>query len=85
MAKNARVVLLLPGLNAVMKSQGVADELQRRGERIARAAGAGFSARTDQPAHRWVARTRISADTYEARRAQALDDRLMRALDAGRG
>lgn len=85
MAKNARVALLLPGLNAVMKSQGVADELQRRGERIARAAGSGFSARTDQPAHRWVARTRISAGTYEARRAQALDDRLMRALDAGRG
>lgn len=85
MAKNARVVLLLPGLNAVMKDERVAKFQDGLGQKIARAAGPGFSARTDQPAHRWVARTRISADTYEARRAQALDDRLMRALDAGRG
>lgn len=85
MAKNARVKLLLPGLNAVMKSQGVADELQRRGERIARAAGAGFSAETDQPQHRWIARTYVKAETFEARAREARDNVLLRALDAGRG
>lgn len=85
MAKNARVVLLLPGLNAVMKSRAVADELQRRGERIARAAGAGFSAETDQPQHRWIARTYVKAETFEARAREARDNVLLRALDAGRG
>lgn len=85
MAQNARVTLLLPGLNAVMKSQGVAEFQDRLGQKIARAAGSGFSAVTDKPAHRWVARTRISADTYEARAREARGDVLKRALDAGRG
>lgn len=84
MAK-VKTTLLLKGLNEVMKSQGVADELQRRGERIARAAGAGFSAETDQPQHRWIARTYVKAETFEARAREARDNVLLRALDAGRG
>lgn len=84
MAK-VKTTLLLKGLNEVMKSQGVADELQRRGERIARAAGAGFSAETDQPQHRWIARTYVKAETFEARAREARDNVLLKALDAGRG
>lgn len=85
MARNSNVRLNLPGINKVMKSQGVADELDRRGQRIARAAGAGFVAETDQPAHRWVARTRVRAATREARAREAREDVLKRAIDAGRG
>lgn len=84
MAK-ARVTLLLNGLNAVMKSQGVADDLHHRGERIARAAGPGFSATSNAPAHRWVARTWVRAETIDARAREARGDVLKRALDAGRG
>lgn len=85
MAKNSRVTLLLPGLNAVMKSAAVADELDRRGQRIGRAAGSGFVVRSNSPAHRWVARTWVVADSIEARRREATEDVLKRALDAGRG
>lgn len=85
MARNPPVRLNLPGINKVMKSQGVADELDRRGQRIARVAGSGFVAETDQPAHRWVARTRVRAATPEARAREAREDALKRAIDAGRG
>lgn len=81
----AKVELRFQGLNAVMKSEGVSEELARRGERIARAAGKGFVARTNDPIHRWVARTWVEADTYEARAREARDNVLTRALDAGRG
>lgn len=85
MARDANVRLNLPGINKVMKSQEVADFQDDIGQRIARAAGPGFVAETDRPAHKWVARTRVRASTREARAREAREDVLKRAIDAGRG
>lgn len=81
--KRMRIELDLQGINELMKSEPVAQMLDRAGDRIAAAAGAGFVARRSP--HKWVARTYVEADTFEAMRAEATDRVLTRSIDAGRG
>ena len=77
------VKLNLKGVNEIMKSAEVEADLMRRGRKIAAAAGPGFEA-VSEP-HKWIARVYVQAETHAARRAEAKDRVLSRALDAGRG
>lgn len=71
------------GFDAVRKSPEVQADLRRRAELIAAAAGEGNEVNTHVGAHR--ARASVRTETYEARRAEAVDKTLTSALDAGRG
>lgn len=68
----------------IRTSQGVRDDLRRRAEAIADAAGEGVEVLTEQePRER--AHFVIGPVTPEATRRVAEDNTLIRALDAGRG
>lgn len=82
MANTIRVEMNLPGVNEVMKSAGVQADLDARLERIAQRAGDGFGVASRD--HRWVARGWVQTETVEAMRAEARDNVLTRAIDAGR-
>lgn len=84
MAKAPKVQMNIAGVNEVMKSPGARADLDARGQRMARAAGPGFVAVSNDD-HRWVARTWVQPETAAARRREARDDALKRAIDAGRG
>lgn len=83
MAK-VRVEMNLAGVNEVMRSAEVEADLRARAERIAERAGDGFGVESGKP-HRWVARAWAQTETPAAARAEARDNVLTRALDAGRG
>jgi hypothetical protein len=68
---------------ALLKSPEVRRELRRRAERIAAAAGDGFEVRESEPRSR--ARVAVVAVTNHAKRGEAKDGRLSRAIGAGRG
>ena len=68
---------------ALLKSPVVRADLRRRAERIAARAGEGFEVRESEPRRR--ARVAVVAVTQHARRGEAKDGRLSRALGAGRG
>jgi len=74
-----KVVLNLQGINEIMRSEGVARDLDYEALRIANAAGPGFEAERGRP-HRWVARAYVCAVTYEAMLAEANDMALTRAV-----
>lgn len=74
-----RVRLDIRGVNRVMKSPGVADLLTRRAQEIARDAGPGFEAEGDN-SHPWIARAWVRAATPAARRAEARNKVLTKAL-----
>ncbi len=78
-----RIKLNLPGINELMKSAPVQADLNARAARIAAAAGEGFESGPGRP-HPWIARAYVWAGTFEARRAEATDRALTRAIDAGR-
>ncbi|SDQ04760.1 hypothetical protein [Leucobacter chromiiresistens] len=82
MATGVRIKLNKKGIIRLLQSQQVADHLKERGERIADAAGPGFEATPQLNKDRAVVFVR--AETTEARRAQAADNALQRAIDAGR-
>lgn len=63
--------------------QGVRPDLQRRMDRIAAAAGPGHKAELEVGQNRL--RAAVWTDTDEARKAEATDLTLTRAIDAGRG
>lgn len=71
------------GIQALLKSPEVRALLKAKADRIAAAAGGGMEASS------WTGRTRARASvitaTSGARRAEAKDRALTRALDAGRG
>lgn len=81
-AKSIRVKLNRDGVRALLASQDVADDLTKRGERIAAAAGEGFEVTTTRNRDRVVVFVRST--THEARRAEAEDRALTHAIDAGR-
>jgi hypothetical protein len=83
MAKSARIVLNRAGVRELLKCPGVQADLARRAERIAAAAGPGMVAESYVGRNR--ARSRVYTQTPEARRAEASDRTLTRAIDAGRG
>lgn len=71
------------GIQALLKSSEVQALLKEKADRIAAAAGPGMEASS------WVGRTRARASVItasgKARRAEATDRALTKALDAGRG
>lgn len=84
MAKKIRLEMNSKGFQELLKSQAVQDDLARRANAIAAAAGEGMEARTrtGNLGDRVVAEVRTA--TYEARRAEATDKALTSAIDAGR-
>lgn len=70
-------------VRAALKNPAVQAELMRRAERIAAAAGPGFKATALHGTNR--ARASVITDTNAARRAEAKNGVLTRALEAGRG
>lgn len=82
MAKRPKVKVLRKGSVAILKSDSVRADLQRRASAIAAAAGPGFVATVKYGRDRNLAN--VHAETDEARRAEAEDRALTRALDAGR-
>jgi CRISPR/Cas system-associated endoribonuclease Cas2 len=67
----------------ILTSPGVEAELRRRAERIAERAGDGFEVFSTQGRRR--ARAAVVAVSVRAKRGEAKDGRLSRALGAGRG
>jgi hypothetical protein len=71
------------GIRALLKSPEVQAMLKAKADRIAAAAGPGMEATS------WAGRTRARASvitaTAKARRAEATNRSLTRAIDAGRG
>lgn len=72
----------IPGFVALRKSPGVAADLERRARRIASAAGPGME--VDSMIGRTRARSTVRTGTFAARRAEATNATLTRAIDAGR-
>lgn len=71
------------GFNAVRHDPAIVADIRRRAEAIAAAAGDGFEViDTDNPGR---AGAMVVANTFEARRAEATDKVLTKAIDAGRG
>lgn len=69
-------------IEKLLRSPAVMAECKRRADNIARAAGPGFRTAAEQGTGR--ARAVVWAGTYEARKAEANDRALTRAIDAGR-
>jgi hypothetical protein len=80
--KSMRIKLNRDGVRKLLASQEVADNLTPRGERIAAAAGEGFEATTTKNRDRVV--VFVTSTTTDAKRAEAEDRALTRAIDAGR-
>lgn len=78
----AKVVINRDGARAVRCAPGVLADLERRARAIAAAAGPGMVVRTSVGPNR--ARAAVITATLRARRGQAKDKRLTRAIDAGR-
>lgn len=78
----ANVKLKLREINKLMTSQPVVSEVAARAARVRRAAGDGFV--TIVKPHRYTARAFVMAETDSARRRQAKDAVLERAIDAAR-
>lgn len=83
MATKIRVDLNSEGIAELLKSTELQNELDRRAQRVAAAAGDGFEA--DTYIGRDRARSVVRATTAKALRAEAQDRALTRALDAARG
>ena len=77
-----RVQVDKSGVAKLLRAEGIAADLAARGDRIAAAAGDGFESRVWQGRDR--VRATIRTGTMEARRAEAEDRALSRALAAGR-
>ena len=71
------------GAQSILKSSEVRAFLKAKADRIAAAAGAGFESSSMVGPNR--ARASVITATAKARRAEAKDRALTRALDAGRG
>lgn len=80
--KSIRVKLNPAGIRALLQSQELTADLERRGERIADAAGEGHEVTVTQNRDRTVVFVRAS--TFEAKQSNAENNDLLRAIDAGR-
>lgn len=81
-----RVKFNVPAFMALRRDPGVVQELHRRAKLIADACGGeddGFHAEVTQGKTR--ARASVVAVTNQARRRNARDNTMLKALDAGRG
>lgn len=71
------------GFNAARRDPAVKADIHRRAQAIANAAGEGFVVIDTDNAGR--SGSMVVAETFEARRAEATDKVLTKAIDAGRG
>jgi hypothetical protein len=82
-----RIELNSPEISRLLRAEGpyegVGEDLVRRGRAIADAAGDGFEVESFTGANRF--RVIVFAATDEARRTEATERVLVRAMDAGRG
>lgn len=76
------VVLNKAGVGELLRSDEVRADLQRRAEAIAAAAGEGYEVQVYRGRTRY--RAEVRTGTEVARRDNAEDHSLMRAIDAGR-
>lgn len=83
MAARVRVVVNRAAVRGLLRSPEMERELRQRAEKIADQAGEGFEADSDIGPNR--ARASVRTTTAAARRAEAKERALTRALDAGRG
>lgn len=77
-----RVVLDSKAIEAILSSPEMARELKRRGEAVARAAGPGMRSNVVQTGDR--KRVNVWTGTAAAKKAEAVNRALTRALDAAR-
>lgn len=77
-----RVVLNRKNVRELLRSEGVLNDLVRRAENIAAAAGPGH--KVDSQIGRNRARAAVITTSIEAMLAEARDRNLTRAIDAGR-
>jgi hypothetical protein len=79
---NVKVKLNRKGVVELLKSAEVANDLDRRAQAIASAAGPGHRIEESETPNR--ARVAVITDTFEAMRREATERSLTRAVDAGR-
>jgi tRNA A37 threonylcarbamoyltransferase TsaD len=82
-ASKVRIDINSAGIQEVLKSSQVRAFLLAKAQRIAAAAGPGMVASSRIGQTR--ARASVITDTYKAKRAEATNRSLTRAIDAGRG
>jgi hypothetical protein len=82
MASNVRVVFDDRTFRALLRSDGVRADLERRAQRIAAAAGEGYEAASELQTNR--ARASVRTVGPAAAMDEAIDHTLLRAIDAGR-
>jgi hypothetical protein len=78
-----RVKLNPAGMRELLRDPGVRDDLKRRADRIARAAGRGMESTASTGRNRALAM--VWTETPEAMAAEAHNRKLTRSIDAGRG
>lgn len=83
MANKVRIELNHASIAKLLKSAEVQQDLRRRGEAIAHAAGDGVE--VDATVGRTRARVTVRTATPDARRREATSRALTKAIDAGRG
>jgi len=79
---DAKIVMNSAGIQALLKSQEVQDELSARADRIAAAAGDGFEVQTTVGKTR--AHSSVNSMTADAWYQEAAHKTLTSAIDAGR-
>ncbi len=86
MATKLRLEFSSEGFQAILESQAVADDIERRTQAVADAAGDGMVATMMKANFGGSPRPMgvVATDTAEAMRAEAVDKALSKALDAGR-
>lgn len=83
MAEKIRIEVNSAGVQALLKSDEVQALLKAKADRIAAAAGEGMEATSH--VGRTRARASVITATRAARKAEAVDRALTKAIDAGRG
>lgn len=83
MAEKIRIEINSAGIQALLKSEEVQSLLMAKAQRIAAAAGEGMEASSMVGKTR--ARASVITATRAARKAEAVDRSLTKAIDAGRG
>lgn len=73
------------GVRTLLRSEGVLQDLVRRGEAIANAAGGYPDFTVNASIGRNRARVHVVAETFKAKHGEAKNKVLTRAIDAGRG
>lgn len=73
------VELNLRGINELMKSREVEDELERLGNQVAARAGEGYAVRVHQA--NWIAIANVYAETDEAKRDNMKNNTLLKAVN----